>query len=163
MAAFRSGNSPWSEAHPFTERRRGEFLALVHRLAGGWAAGKGGRGKDGGMTELAMLSSVWMVEHTGHHAWGSRSGVWRRDDCGGARHRRRRCAPSGGAGRRPLLLLWWAAPTPPLVVGDDLDCWVATSHLAWWAWRGGFPVFVGGGGVVGALSLGNCWLLLSGN
>jgi hypothetical protein len=96
------------QAHPFTERRRGEFLALVHRLAGGWAAGKGGRGKDGGMTELAMLSSVWMVEHTGHRAWGSRSGVWRRDDCGGARHRRRRCAPSGGAGRRPLLLLWWA-------------------------------------------------------
>jgi hypothetical protein len=64
---------------------------MVHRLAGGWAVGKGGGGEDGGMTELATLSSVWMVEHTDRRVLAD---LMRRggDGCGGARHRRRRCS-----------------------------------------------------------------------
>jgi hypothetical protein len=46
-------------------------------------------------------------------------------------------------------LACWALPSPAPVVGDDLDCWVATSRGG--HGRGCFPEFVGG--VVGWLSL----------
>jgi hypothetical protein len=62
---------------------------MVHRLAGGWAASKGGGGEDGGMTELATLSSVWMVEHTGRRVLAADLTRGGGDGCGGARHRRR--------------------------------------------------------------------------
>jgi hypothetical protein len=120
---------------------------MVHRLAGGWAAGKGGGGEDGGMTELATLSSVWMVEHTGRRALAADLTCGGGDGCGGARHRRRRCsvmrsvrrswAAAEHAGRRPRLLQWWATTSTagwrPRVVGMgavvSLSSWVGWLSL----------------------------------